>query len=275
MAADASRAGIRGIAYRPRWSHPRRGERPHRRDDGRSPQAPKVAGGPAGQARKCSPYAWRTTSAVRSDPRNSRSSTSGWSRARTGRPKASSSGASGRCGPSTASSKPCSPSPRRALPPSAPNAQTSTRWSTPSSSRTSKSAAELGIDLKVESPGGLQVACSEGVLASVLGNLVSNALKHMGDSQERHVIVRSRPKGRRVCIEVRDTGPGLPEGASERIFESLRPLGHAEPGVGAGARHGQATHRGSWGAIGVQRATPSGSIFWFELPAASTEARAR
>ena len=135
-------------------------------------------------------------------------------------------------------------------------------------------SAELGIDVKVESPGGLHVACSEGVLASVLGNLVSNALKHMGDCKERRVVVRVRARGRRVCMEVQDSGPGLPAGASERIFDPYVRRDTRTRGLGLGLATAKRLVVAHGGSIGVQKASPCGSIFWVDLPA-SPDAPAR
>jgi signal transduction histidine kinase len=112
------------------------------------------------------------------------------------------------------------------------------------------------------------VACAPGVLASILSNLVCNAIKYIGDASERRVIVRSSPQGRFVRIEVIDTGPGVPPGAVKRIFEPfVRADTTGRPGSGLGlatVRRLAQSHRGR---VGLE-SCPRGSTFWVELPSA-------
>ena len=112
------------------------------------------------------------------------------------------------------------------------------------------------------------VACAPGVLASILSNLVCNAIKYMGDADERRVIVRSFQQGRFVRIEVSDTGPGVPPGAMKRIFEPfVRADTTGRPGAGLGlatVRRLAQSHGGRAGLAPSAR----GSTFWVELPSA-------
>ena len=54
------------------------------------------------------------------------------------------------------------------------------------------------------------VRCSRGVLASILGNLVRNAIKFMHDSAQRRLAIRVVEGAGEVRFEVEDTGPGVP-----------------------------------------------------------------
>jgi signal transduction histidine kinase len=112
------------------------------------------------------------------------------------------------------------------------------------------------------------VACAPGVLASILSNLVSNAIKYIGDTSERRVIVRSFGQDRFVQIEVTDTGPGVPPGAVKRIFEPFvraDPTGRPGSGLGlATVRRLAQSHGGRAGLV----SSPRGSTFWVELPSA-------
>src|SRR5207245_7186816 len=63
------------------------------------------------------------------------------------------------------------------------------------------------------------VACSPGVLLSLLGNLLRNGLKYLGNAEVREVSLRVRPRRGRVLFEVEDTGPGIPPALGERSFE--------------------------------------------------------
>jgi signal transduction histidine kinase len=115
-----------------------------------------------------------------------------------------------------------------------------------------------------------EVVCSAGTLTSIVSNLLSNAVKYGAHTIE----LDARPKGKVVCTEVRDDGPGVPPDVEPLLF-----LPHALPsGVGVhGLGLGLATVRrlveAHGGSIGYSRRRGGGSIFWFELPRyASTDA---
>jgi two-component system sensor histidine kinase KdpD len=68
----------------------------------------------------------------------------------------------------------------------------------------------------------------------ILDNLVGNAIKHApGDSE---VWISAHPFEEGVLIKVEDSGPGVPEGLRETIFEPFRqgPDDQNTPGVGIG-----------------------------------------
>ncbi len=67
-------------------------------------------------------------------------------------------------------------------------------------------------------------------LRQVLFNLVGNAIKFTDVGEVR---LRASAVGDELRIEVRDTGPGLPEEARERVFEAFRQLD-----AGSDRRHG-------------------------------------
>jgi signal transduction histidine kinase len=113
-----------------------------------------------------------------------------------------------------------------------------------------------------------RVACSAGVLASVLGNLVGNAIKFMGDSGTRRIAIRARSTAGRVRVEVEDSGPGLPEGADESIFEPYVRADWSTRGLGLGLATVQRLVTAHSGSVGVQSGRPKGCLFWVELPAA-------
>ncbi len=111
------------------------------------------------------------------------------------------------------------------------------------------------------------VACSPGVLTSLISNLVTNAIRYMGDPPRRRIDVRVIDAGARWRVEVQDTGPGVPLDQQQRIFEP-----HVQLGRGAGIGLGLATVdrlvRAHGGSLGVISPSTGGSLFWFELPKA-------
>lgn len=112
------------------------------------------------------------------------------------------------------------------------------------------------------------VACDEGVLASIVSNLVQNAVKYLGDGPVRRVVVRAAARGDLVRIEVEDTGTGLPPDLLGRVFEPyVRGAGHSTPGLGLGLATVKRLVEGHGGRVGVASEPGRGCRFWVELPA--------
>jgi signal transduction histidine kinase len=111
-----------------------------------------------------------------------------------------------------------------------------------------------------------QVACSAGVLVSIVNNLVQNAMKYMADTGERRISVRVLDAGPRWHVDVTDTGAGIPEDQQQRIFEPYVRFAKAGAGIGLGLATVDRLVRAHAGAVGVRSKLGSGSTFWFELP---------
>ncbi|HEX5184290.1 MAG TPA: HAMP domain-containing sensor histidine kinase [Allosphingosinicella sp.] len=77
-----------------------------------------------------------------------------------------------------------------------------------------ESAAELGIDFHTDIAPDVTLAGDRMQLSRALSNLLDNALNYAGKGAAVTLIVEPGPR-----IIVRDTGPGIPEGMRERIFE--------------------------------------------------------
>jgi signal transduction histidine kinase len=113
------------------------------------------------------------------------------------------------------------------------------------------------------------VACPPGVLASVLNNLVQNAVKYMGTSPERVVEVVAEERGDDVEIAVRDTGPGISPEVQKRIFEPfVRATAGAAAGVGLGLSIVRRMVEAYGGAVAVTSQPGRGTTFWVRLPRA-------
>lgn len=129
-------------------------------------------------------------------------------------------------------------------------------------------AEKKDIKIDYESPSAdFIAACSPGVLVSMTLNLVGNAIKYMGDSPVRAVILRARRVGRSVRIEVSDTGPGVPPALQKAIFlPHVRGAESTMPGLGLGLAIVRRLAEAHGGEVGLESTVRSGSRFWFELP---------
>jgi signal transduction histidine kinase len=105
------------------------------------------------------------------------------------------------------------------------------------------------------------------MVASIVSNLVRNALKYVGDGAERRVLVRAWPAGRCVRLEVEDNGPGLPEGLAARVFEPyVRGPRERAPGIGLGLATVKKITEAHGGRVDVRSAPGLGCRFGVELP---------
>jgi signal transduction histidine kinase len=130
-------------------------------------------------------------------------------------------------------------------------------------------ARSKDIELQVEpfTPG--EVACSPGVLTSLVANLVGNAIKFMGGAPLRRVLVRVRDGAARIRIEVEDSGAGIAPADQGRIFDPyVRASDSSVPGLGLGLATVRRLAEAHGGSVGVDSREGVGSLFWVELPKA-------
>ena len=131
-------------------------------------------------------------------------------------------------------------------------------------------AHDAGVELSIE-PGrvGRDVACSPGVLVSVLSNLLQNAIKYVGQGAVRRVQIRTALDAGEVRVEIEDTGPGIPVAERDLVFDSyVRGHDAKAPGLGLGLATVRRFVESHGGHVGMRPASTGGSVFWFSLPAA-------
>ncbi len=108
-------------------------------------------------------------------------------------------------------------------------------------------------------------------LRQVLLNLVSNAVKF---TQQGNVEVRlgMSPDASALRIDVVDTGPGIPAGQVERLFEEFErfetTIGPRAEGAGLGLALSRQLATLMGGRLGYTDNPGGGSVFWLELPTA-------
>jgi PAS domain S-box-containing protein len=104
-------------------------------------------------------------------------------------------------------------------------------------------------------------------IQQVFINLVLNAADSMARSGGEIHITTSRDTGRGVfLIQIRDTGPGVPEHEREKIFESFyttKPVGY---GTGLGLSISREIIKAHGGSITVENHPCGGAMFTVELP---------
>jgi signal transduction histidine kinase len=122
------------------------------------------------------------------------------------------------------------------------------------------------VELVIEPFDDTELACAPGVLSSVLGNLVGNAVKYTAGRTPRRVTVRANTSGPRARVEVEDTGPGLPDGFERAVFEPYVRAPDALPGLGLGLATVRRFVEAHGGRVGVSSVKDHGCVFWFELP---------
>ncbi len=121
-------------------------------------------------------------------------------------------------------------------------------------------AAEIPPDLPA-------VEIDPGRLGQALGNLLSNAVKYTPAPGEVRVAVSTDEAGWQ--FRVADTGPGIPEGEQERIFEPFYrtpPERRYPQGLGLGLPIARTLVAAHGGTISVERCPGAGACFTVRMP---------
>ncbi len=134
-------------------------------------------------------------------------------------------------------------------------------------------AADANAQLDVGPIVSCMVACADGLVISLLSNLLRNAIKYLGEQPKRRIALRVLDRDLRVRFEVEDTGPGLPDGLEASVFEAYvrGPANFAE-GIGLGLATVKRIAVAHGGRVGVRSSRGEGCLFWFELPKAAAQA---
>ena len=107
------------------------------------------------------------------------------------------------------------------------------------------------------------------LLSRVLGNLISNALRHTAAGTGEVAVTLYR-EGSQLAVQVRDNGEGIPAEEQERIFERfVQGSGQKtalRSGTGLGLTFCKMVIEAHGGRIGVYSQPQEGSLFTFHLP---------
>ncbi|MFC1888387.1 sensor histidine kinase [Thermodesulfobacteriota bacterium] len=117
---------------------------------------------------------------------------------------------------------------------------------------------EIGIEVDED----LVVVADPELLARALGNLIRNAIRYAGESGP--IDISTRRKGKNAAIEVRDSGPGVPEAELDRLFEPFyRPeasRGADTGGVGMGLAIVKTCAEACHGSVSARNIEPRGFV---------------
>src|SRR6185312_10688451 len=133
-------------------------------------------------------------------------------------------------------------------------------------------AAARGLGWRVI-PCSLCVRSDPRLLEQMMRNLLSNAVKY---TEHGRVLLGCRRRGDTLRIEVWDTGPGIPEGQLQAIFEEFHQLDNAarerNRGLGLGLAIVQRLADLLGHAVDVRSRLGKGSVFAIEVPLGRREA---
>jgi signal transduction histidine kinase len=117
------------------------------------------------------------------------------------------------------------------------------------------------VQIVIEVPEGIELPLIRPRMQSVFFNLIANALEAMPIGGRLHIAAREA--GSCVLIEMEDTGPGIPQGILDRLFEPFVTAGK-QYGLGLGLALARQTVLNHGGDIWVEPA--AGARFVIRLP---------
>jgi len=136
--------------------------------------------------------------------------------------------------------------------------------------RLASSGAELEVAARPT-----QVRCSRPLLASVLQNLIDNALKYgRKDNEAPRVSVIVQPMGYQALISVTDAGEGMPEEVQRRAFEPFYRGSARGSGTGLGLATVRRIVEAHGGVVSIDSDPGAGTRLRVLLPAPGPAARA-
>ncbi|HBD08028.1 MAG TPA: hypothetical protein DCZ69_07175 [Syntrophobacteraceae bacterium] len=126
------------------------------------------------------------------------------------------------------------------------------------------------LDLAPELPEFMGVAAD---VSQVFGNLLRNAVEALQGQPVRELIISSRYDDHQVCVSIEDSGPGIPEGMYEHIFQPFYSTKTNSVGVSGGLGNGLGLYscrqlvNQYGGSIEVESRQGVGTKFIIRLPA--------
>jgi len=135
-------------------------------------------------------------------------------------------------------------------------------------------AAARRISVKGDTSGDVPFVGDEHLLRQMVANLVENAIRHTREGGT--IVVSLERAGNKVCVRVRDEGPGIEPADRSRIFERFVRLDTAggESGGGLGLPIARWIAEAHGGSLDLESSSERGSCFVITLPASGFSAAA-
>jgi len=129
--------------------------------------------------------------------------------------------------------------------------------------RTVPSRRRVAVSIATDEP--VRVSIDALRIERVVGNLLSNALKHAAGSE---IVVRVERRDNSVRVSISDHGPGMTAAESAYAFDRFRrsPAAHSREGTGLGLYASKLIVEAHGGRIAVEPAPDHGCRFYFDLP---------
>ena len=135
-------------------------------------------------------------------------------------------------------------------------------------------AEKKNIQLHLDIPEEMKVMADEDLLEQIFLNLLDNAVKY-GNSGGNVWVRAAKQSHQQICVSVHDDGPGIPQEATERIFERFyrvdKARSRAQGGTGLGLSIVKHIAHTLGGRVWVESKTGKGSSFFFTLQQSVTE----
>ena len=114
------------------------------------------------------------------------------------------------------------------------------------------------------------VEASDARLGQVFLNLIVNAAQAIpeGNAEDHEIRIETRLEGHRVCVEISDTGPGIPPEVMHRLFTPFVTTKPEGVGTGLGLSICKRIITSLGGEIRVSRSDRTGTTFRIDLPVA-------
>ncbi len=111
------------------------------------------------------------------------------------------------------------------------------------------------------------------LIMQVIINIVDNALKYTPDGSE--IVLSARREQSQVVVQIRDNGPGIPDGQKAKIFDMFytgtQRAADSRRSLGLGLSLCRSIIHAHGGEITVTDAVPHGAVFTFTLPAGEVQ----
>jgi len=127
-----------------------------------------------------------------------------------------------------------------------------------------KDLTSVRFELQNHSPEGTSVLADREQLIRVFNNLVKNAGQAIPDDREGVILVQIRKDEKRVTVEVKDNGTGIPEKMFEQIF--VPSFTTKTSGMGLGLAMVKNIVEGADGKIWFETVENEGTSFFVEIP---------